>query len=625
MLTLLQFLPQVAVDNFDDMNSPFRLRVAAEERQETAVATAVSNAANYEVNELERLLARRGSLSEQETARVQTLMRRNSSTASVQQSSHQGNAGARAQGEDLNELGRLLARTGNLSAEETARVRTLMRRNSANPGIVDNTSSGKSSMAEVAAAAVATVTATTGVASEGQTSPEPGRSTSKVSPTLKGSRASSISPPPLSLPPSSPSKSVRSPVPTRLSNGPSLAEVPSCAGQEVLYALLQLFEEAPWLVVGVGKSTGSRSNGNASRGPETLSDTTNDEDSDDAPCVAGGPFPTRGSLRAARVIEVLCSLIPLGSLDTANVVRNNSHPGDSSGSGGSKSTLLVGQRALASDSREVRNFGGIDLAARAKHCLLKLLEPAWIAAWCPNDPGAGFVAISSVVLRTLARHLLHPPPAPSTAPSRAFFDDSATVGPFSAYVSEARGARELLSVLNAVLVPLNAHAASARQPFGSLGAFGTGFGASFGHRRSTDFSLTPTRTSVEAPWPSSSTLPPLQRPKDDEESDRTRFEARRRVLAAARASAVAACQSACLVQLCSPAVAVCTLAARCMTLLCDQGDLLDSRASASASVSLAFADFSPRYEEPKTEYKFIYPFVYSMHSWANIYSDELFT
>ena len=574
------------------------MRVAAEERKETSVAAAVSNAANYEVNELERLLARRGSLSEQETARVQMLMRRNSSSAQIPQSSLQGNSGAhRARGEDLNELGRLLARTGNLSADETARVRTLMRRNS---------TSGSPSVAEAAAAAAGSAGAV-GLEPDADFSdratPELGKSTTKVSPTLKGLRSSSASPPPLSSPPSSPPPAaVRSPVPTKLSNGPSVAEAPSRAGQEVLYALLQLIEEAPWLVVGLGKSQETSSN-NDSRGPGSFGDTTNDDDNGgDAPCVAGGPFPTRGSLRVARVMEVLCSLIPLGSLElTTNAAHSDGHHGDGSSSSGSSNATaqLVGQRALASDSREVRHFGGIDLAARAKRCLLKLLEPAWIAAWCPSDPGAGFVAVSSVVLRTLARHLLHPPPSSPTSALKAFFDASALGAPFSAYSSEARGARELLSVLNAVLVPLNAHAASARQPFGSLGAFGTGFGAAFGHRRSTDFSPTPARTSLETPLPTSLALPPppprsSRRLVEDEESDRARFEVRRRVLAAVRASAVAACQSACLVQLCSPAVAVCTLAARCMTLLCDQGDLLDSRASASASVSLAFSDFSPR-------------------------------
>jgi hypothetical protein len=159
--------------------------------------------------------------------------------------------------------------------------------------------------------------------------------------------------------------------------------------------------------------------------------------------------------------------------------------------------------------------------------------------------------------------------------------------PFSAYASEARAARELLAVLSAALALLKAHAAAARLPFGSFGAFGTGFGAAFGQRSS--LSSTPARVSAELSWGGGGGAAGA-----DEESDRTRFEARRRVLADARASAVAAGQGACLVQLGSPDAAVCALAANCLALLCDQGDLLDIRSSSSGSASLVLSDFLPR-------------------------------
>jgi hypothetical protein len=144
-------------------------------------------------------------------------------------------------------------------------------------------------------------------------------------------------------------------------------------------------------------------------------------------------------------------------------------------------------------------------------------------------------------------------------------------------------------VLSAALALLNAHAAAARQPFGSFGAFGTGFGGAFGQRSS--LSSTPARVSAELSHGGGGGGGAAGA---DEESDRTRFEARRRVLADARASAVAAGQGACLVQLGSPDAAVCALAANCLALLCDQGDLLDTRSSSSESASLVLSDFLPR-------------------------------
>jgi hypothetical protein len=557
----------------------------------------VAAAATFEVGELGRLLARRGSLSSDETARVQTLMRRNSSRA--QQSAQQSHgarqsASVRARGEDLSELGRLLARTGNLSAEDTARVRTLMRRNST------NTAGGGGTGAAAAAAAAATTAVSAASMDEvsGDESSEVAGPPALLPPLLPPS------PPPL---PFSPLSSTPPPAALSLAPPPALPKIdpsglplaPSRAGQEVLYALLRLFEEAPWLVVGLGRASGTGSGDDGQSAPL---------DEDEAPCVAGGPFPTRGSLRLARVVEVLCALVPLGSLDhaTARGISSDDppksglaagHPSGKSSSSGA-GALFVGRRAVAADSREVLNFGGIDLAARARRCLLALLAPAWAAAWCPSDPGAGFVAVSSVVLRTLARHLLHPPPLPtaswapvdgqSSSPSSGGGSGGARCAPFSAYASEARAARELLAVLSAALALLNAHAAAARQPFGSFGAFGTGFGAACGQRSSR--SSTPARVSAE-----------LGRGGGgggaagaDEESDRTRFEARRRVLADARASAVAAGQGACLVQLGSPDAAVCALAANCLALLCDQGDLLDTRSSSSESASLVLSDFLPR-------------------------------
>jgi hypothetical protein len=344
---------------------------------------------------------------------------------------------------EVGELGRLLSRTGNLASGEIERVRHLMRRNSS------------------------------------------GVATAKEAPAQNSNENL----------PTNPLQSLW-PLPTYITS-------PSRAAQDCLYGLLQLIEEAPWLIAGVGG-----------------------DDDGDSKTIGSHVFPTRGTLRVARVVETLCCLVSLTSLDGTT---------PSASSTSDSSEFFVGNRSVLSDSKDIQNFGGIDLAQRAKRALLAFFSPRWISSWSSSNLGISFFSVSAVALQAIARQLLHPP--------RPF--DSGQSGIFSSYSSESRCCKDLLTTASEILRLSNTHIAT------SL-------------RRHPLFSVL---DAVSA---------------ESDKQDQIDANRRRRELVESRRLAMAQLTGALLVQLCSPDASVGRLAAQCMASLIDQEDLFFPAAAAAA-------------------------------------------